>query len=117
MNGDRRAEVEGLAGIVRALQGDEASRSLIRALGKTVESLVKRESKSVRAMEPYKDSPTTYKNFMSASVSLEHLEKAAKEVAQADFEEVVFQLEDALNPDVSEAPAPRVKRKKVRNSE
>lgn len=95
MNAERRAVVEGA---VEVLQSVGNGHGLTRAITRMVEGVLARELKSVKAMEPFKDKPTTARNYRNACVAVERLEGALAGLKKKDFEGAITSLDDALRP-------------------
>lgn len=115
MNQERRALVEGVIGVIQALPAQDVSRGLSRAVTRMIEGVLERELKSVNAMAPYADQPTTARNYRNGRVAINHLQGALEGMKKKDFPEVVLHLDDALHPEKSatyEEPAQVKKTKK-----
>jgi hypothetical protein len=83
VNKERKATLNVLVDVLKATKG-RADTRLLRAVERGVEHLLSSEERAKRAMEGYKDSPTTAANYRNTRRSIRHLKKAHEALMDHD---------------------------------
>lgn len=99
MNKDRRLGAEICENICRSFRDTAPPRRVGFAIKESIDRMIAVEEKSMKAMEPYMDKPTTARNYEISVSCLEDLRAAADAVADGDMATAADHLGNVARPD------------------
>lgn len=85
MNKDRRLGAEICENVCRAFRDTAPPRRVGFAIKESIDRMIAVEEKSMKAMEPYMDKPTTARNYEISVSCLSDMQAAAEAVADGDM--------------------------------